>query len=299
VLVYVVGGNEVASLSLNVEPAFPASFKAETIWEGETLLLALSDIKPADATAYYWEFFGGTAQQPIERKNNKSFMEELDYKLVAYQSTITVKMRATAGICEVPAELVVMVKPKPSRTNNPVVNNPNITPGAFEVKPIGVNNPVITPRSGNDVNVSNPRTKGEELMANLAEMLKKPADQTKLTSGALNNDLAKQFGEILSDLQGYITKNRTSLDAATRNQLLEFYAQVAGGLVNYIAMQKADLKATEALAKTFTTVGDGLKTMAPSMPTATRNDFKDKLSTLAHQRKPVASGIASSINKVV
>jgi hypothetical protein len=138
---------------------------------------------------------------------------------------------------------------------------------------------------------------GQQLLNNVAAAMDKPTELAKLTNGSMNTAVGKEFLESLTGIQSYFNANRTSLKADAKTQIMALYAQLSVGFINYIGMLKSDLKSSEGLAKNFTSAGSSMKAMvALGMGEQQKNEIKNKLTALSQLNKPVAAGLAKTIN---
>ena len=200
---------------------------------------------------------------------------------------------------------VTLPIPAEEPTNNVVAFDPNAVGNVFTVNTgatLASTNFSSLARA-NTASISatnNPLAQGQQLLTTIAEAMKKATTRKKLVDGSMNNQVAKQFLDVLTGIQTLYTKNRRTLNAAQQNQVMEVYGQVAEGMIVYIGLQENDLKANETLAKNFKTAGANMVAMANSGMSATiKNAIKNRLSSLIALNKPVAGGLATEIRKAL
>jgi PKD repeat protein len=292
---YVIDGKTVAVLEVTVKEAFVALFKAEAQRRNsDGFTVKFTDIKPDDKKSYNWRF---DTQNPLaveQRTDAKEFEHLYLAKDIANRKNITIELQINDSPCAITHQQTIELPPEEQRGTVVTTFDPINTRVAFNVAtPITVNtNTRMAAPAANSVLVA-----GQQLLNNVAAAMDKPTELAKLTNGSMNTAVGKEFLESLTGIQSYFNANRTSLKADAKTQIMALYAQLSVGFINYIGMLKSDLKSSEGLAKNFASAGSSMKAMvALGMGEQQKNEIKNKLTALSQLNKPVAAGLAKTIN---
>lgn len=298
-LEYVVDGISVATLEVTVKEAFVASFNVEVLKRNsDGMTVKITDIKPEDKKSYNWRF---DTQNPLaieQRTDAKAFEHFYPVKDIANRKDITIELQVNESPCVGTHQVTVTIPPE-QRDNVNVAFNPGTTRLAFNVATPVVLDTTLTRRSSSTT-TTNPVTKGNALLSQIAKAMDSPTQLKKLTDGSMNTAIGKEFLDVLTETQAQLNANRTRISAADKTQIMVFYTQVAVGMINYIGMLQNDLKSNEGLAKNFTAAGASIKAMgALGMASKQTNEIKNRLTALSELNKPIVAGLAKSINSTL
>lgn len=298
-LEYVVDGNVEASIEVSVIAPFDVLFEASADRSANGLTLSFSKIKPENKNDYLWYFDDENPTVNEQRTDAKAFSHFYSVREIGDRNQITVRLLVRDQPCAIDHSVTVPI-PAESTGDNPIdiKFDPIIVRDA--ISPVTGTVSIGTTRTSTSAiltNASNPFTKGNALLTEIKTALGSAAKRKTLMSGKMNVALAKEFNEVLSGIQNSVSKNRRSMPAAKKAEAMSFYGQIAEALINVIGVLEKDLKRTETLTKTFSSAGDGFKAMkAMGMTTTVLNGIKNRLTALSSLNKPIAAGIASSIN---